>query len=73
MLRQWLAYIKYYNQPRSKDLAELALASAHAYFAEPRPRPSGYTQRAIEFQAYQRGFMNAYRHAYAKTQLESHN
>jgi hypothetical protein len=70
MLRRLIAYVRYYNQPRSSDLAEMAFASALQYFAG-RPRPSAFTTRATEFRAYQRGFVNAYRHTYAKDRLRS--
>jgi hypothetical protein len=70
MLRRLVAYVKYYNQPKSDELADAAFTSALEYFAG-RPRPAAFTTRATEFRAYQRGFVNAYRHNYAKNRLES--
>lgn len=62
-MKKFLAYLKYYNEPRHKALSVLAMESAREHF-------KGKSFSSIEFQAYQRGFINAYRHAYAKMQLE---
>lgn len=57
-----IAYIKAYLEPNSKALHAEAFSSAKDYY-------SGKRKTATEFQAYQRGYINAYRHTYAKTKL----
>ena len=64
-MKKFIAYLKYYNQPRHKALSQMAIESARGYF-----KSKNFT--SVEFQGYQRGFINAYRHAYAKMQLEVH-
>lgn len=75
-LGEFFYYLKFYFQPKHRDVSQLAIASAREYFGSmrtagnPYPRVADYDRRRIEFQAYQRGFINAYRHAYAKTHLD---
>lgn len=59
-------YLKYYLTPRSKDIRELAMASAHEFWKGDTKIP-----KTIDtFQAYQRGYIAAHRSAYAKAQME---
>lgn len=62
-MTKFISYLRYYNEPRHKALSVMAMESARGYF-------KGKNFTSVEFQAYQRGFINAYRHAYAKMQLE---
>lgn len=62
MLNKVITYLKYYFEPSSKRLHAEAFASAKVYF-------TNKDKTAVEFQAYQRGFINAYRTTYAKTKL----
>ena len=56
-------YIRLYFEPKSKELRQKAFDSAKEYF-------KGKQKTITEFQAYQRGYVNAYRHTYATTKLE---
>lgn len=76
-LGEFFYYVKFYFQPKHRDVSQLAIASAREYYqsrslssVDPYPRVADYDRRRMEFQAYQRGFINAYRHAYAKTHLD---
>jgi len=64
-MRTFIQYLKYYFEPRHKDLSALAMKSAREYFATKKKSFS-----SVEFQAYQRGYINAFRHCYAKAKLE---
>lgn len=59
-------YLKYYFEPKHSDLSKLAIESARNYF-------KGKNHTSIEFQAYQRGFINGYRGAYAKAMKEKYS
>jgi hypothetical protein len=59
-LNKIITYIKNYLEPDSKTLQQEAFESAKKYF-------QGKQKTMEEFQAYQRGYKNAYRSAYAKT------
>lgn len=56
-------YLKAYYEPKTKMLNEMAFQSAKEYF-------EGKKNTITEFQAYQRGYVNAYRSTYAKTKLK---
>lgn len=56
-------YLKAYFEPKSKMVHALAFESAKSYY-------KGKKKTAVEFQSYQRGYINAYRSTYAKTKLD---
>jgi hypothetical protein len=56
-------YLKAYYEPKTKMLNEMAFQSANQYF-------EGKKKTITEFQAYKRGYVGAYRLAYAKTKLK---
>jgi hypothetical protein len=60
-------YLKYYMEPSAKEVREKAYSSAIEYYRE-KPFNS-YDLRTREFQAYQMGFVRAYRRAYAQSKL----
>lgn len=57
-------YLKYYLEPKSKYVHALAFASAKDYY-------KGKEKTMVEFQSYQRGYVNAYRSKYAETKLDA--
>lgn len=75
-LSVFLQYLKFYFEPKHRVLQAEAAIAARKHFksirstANPNPTPIDYERRRIEFQAFQRGYINAYRHSYAKTALE---
>jgi hypothetical protein len=78
-MKRLFSYIKFYLEPESKALRAEAFAAAKQYYAlrpvrstnHPYPHPIEYTRRREAFQAYQRAYINNYRHAHAKKRLES--
>lgn len=58
--------MKYYYQPKHKDVRDLALKSWHEYI---KGKPRIYDMDVCL--AYQRGYISAWRHSYAKAMLES--
>jgi hypothetical protein len=56
-------YLKYYFEPKSKMVHALAFDSAKAYYKDKE-------KTMIQFQSYQRGYINKYRDIYAKTKLD---
>lgn len=78
-MKRVFLYIKFYLEPNGKALRAEAFASAKQYYAlrpvrsaqNPYPHPIEYTQRREAFQAFQRVYINNYRHAHAKKRLES--
>lgn len=62
MIKKVTQYIKYYLEPDSKTIRKMAFDSAKEYY-------SGKRKTAIEFQSYQKGYVGAYRHTYAKTKI----
>ena len=62
-----LKYLKYYFQPSVKEVREKAYSAAVEHYRE---KPfTKYDLRTKEFQAYQMGFIRAYRRAYALSRL----
>lgn len=60
-------YLKYYLEPTVQEVRRKAYDSALDYY---RDKPfNAYDLRTKEFQAYQMGFIRAYRRAYAHTKL----
>ncbi len=59
-------YLKYYMEPKSKDIRQLALESAKKFWESEARIP----KTSDNFQAYQRGYIAAHRSAYAKAQME---
>jgi hypothetical protein len=57
-------YIKAYFEPKSKVVHALAFESAKSYY-------KGKKKTAVEFQSYQRGYINAYRSTYARNKLDA--
>jgi hypothetical protein len=78
-MKRLFLYIKLYLEPNGKALRAEAFAAAKQYYVlrpvrsakNPFPHPIEYTQRREQFLAFQRVYINAYRHDYAKKQLES--
>lgn len=76
-LSHFLRYLKFYFEPNSKDLHTEAFSAAKAHYAaipmrtklRPYPTPSDYEYRRLQFQAFQRGYINAYRTNYAKAKI----
>lgn len=64
MIKKITKYMKYYFEPESKVIHKMAFDSAKEYYA-------GKSKTREDFQAYQRGYVGAYRHAYAKTKLNT--
>lgn len=56
-------YLKAYFEPKSRTLRKMAFESARGYFKD-KPKTM------VEFQAYQRGYINAYRRTYAQNKLK---
>jgi hypothetical protein len=59
-------YLKYYLEKPFKELRQEAMASAHEYY-------KGKGVSAIEFTAYQQGYIRAYRETYAKAMMEQYS
>jgi hypothetical protein len=57
-----IKYLIAYFEPKSKVVHALAFESAKAYFKNKK-------KTVVEFQSYQRGYINAYRRGYARTKL----
>jgi hypothetical protein len=76
-LSPFLRYLKFYFEPNSKALHTEAFNAARIHFAtmpmrtklRPYPLPADYEYRRLQFQAFQRGYINAYRTNYAKAKL----
>ena len=64
MIKKIIDYIKAYNEPDSKMVRSLAFESARSYYKNKQ-------KTAVEFQAYQRGYVNTYRRTYAKNKLDA--
>lgn len=62
MINKIKTYLKYYFEVDSKQLRKDAFDSAKTYYLN-KPKTT------IEFQAYQRGYINAYRSTYAKNKI----
>ncbi len=60
-----IKFLKLVKESRNKKARDLAYQSAKIYY-------KGRDHTAVEFQAYQRGFMNAYSTAYIKA-ARKHN
>ena len=76
-LSHFLRYLKFYFEPNSKQLRIEAFAAAKSHYAalpmrtksRPYPTPSDYEYRRLQFQAFQRGYINSYRSTYAKAKI----
>jgi hypothetical protein len=60
-------YLKFYFEPKSKDIRELAMASAREFWKTNKTIPKNMDN----FQSYQQGYVVAFRHSYAKSKVES--
>lgn len=60
-------YLKYYFEPKSQEVHQKAYDAAAAHYTD-KPFRS-YDLRTRDFVAFQRGFINAYRRAYARNKL----
>jgi hypothetical protein len=60
-------YLKFYFEPKNRDVRELAMASAHEFWKT----DTKIAKTADNFQAYQQGYIGAFRHSYAKAKLEN--
>ena len=58
----WARYWMHFYKPKFKDIQKLAFEEAIAYYEDK-------TWTALEFRAFQQGFIRAYRHAYAKAEM----
>lgn len=58
-----IKYLKAYFEPKSKMVHALAFDSAKTYYKDKK-------KTMVDFQAYQRGYINAYRRTYARTKLD---
>lgn len=67
--------MKFYFQPKHRTLQAEATIAARKHFKairsvnNPYPTPIDYERRRMEFQAFQRAYINSYRHEYAKQKL----
>jgi hypothetical protein len=76
---RFIHYLWYYCEPNSKALRKEAFEAAKEHFSRipirtilrPYPTPRDYEYRRLQFQSFQRGYINAYRSSYAKSKLES--
>lgn len=66
MLARARRYLKYYFAKPYKELSKEAMASAKEYYKDK-------ACTAIEFTAYQRGYINGYRRTYAKAMSEQYS
>lgn len=67
-MKRFITYLKYFYEPKWKDVQELALESWRQYIiGKPRIYDMDFCR------AYQRGFISQYRHNYAMNRLESAN
>lgn len=66
MLRDYLAYRRAYRELKFKDVRELAMDSARQFWQGDTRIPNTIDN----FQAYQRGFIHAYRASYAKAKVD---
>jgi hypothetical protein len=79
-ISRFLRYLQFYFEPNSKALHAEAFIAARTHFAtmpmrtklRPYPTPADYEYRRLQFQAYQRGYINAYRTRYAQDKLATH-
>lgn len=77
-IRRFFLYLKFFFEPKDKEVRAMAFSAAKAYYAQrplrnsqnPYPRVSSYYRRREDFVAFQRGYNNSYRHAYAIKKLE---
>jgi len=56
-------YLKAYFEPKSRTLRKMAFESARGYYRDK-------DNTTLEFQAYQRGYISAYRRTYAQNKLK---
>lgn len=76
-LTRLFLYIKYFFEPKDKEVRKMAYEAAKAYYSvrplrsrkNPYPRVVEYNQRREDFSAYQRAYNNSYRHGYAMSKL----
>lgn len=66
MIKKFLTYLRFYMEPDGKALRTQAFESAKLYYSRRKPSMN-------EFQAYQMGYVRAYRENYAKTKLRNTN
>ena len=66
MLARIRQYLKYYFAKPYKELSAEAMSSAREYY-------KGKRFTAIEFTAYQRGYISGYRATYAKAMMEQYS
>lgn len=60
-------YLKFYLEPSSKEVRRKAYQAAMDYYRE---KPfTNYDLRTREFQAFQTGYISAYRRAFAQSKL----
>lgn len=65
-MKKLKTYLKFYYEPRSKDIREMAYQSALEYYSVNKDKKT-----RENFQAYQGGYTRTYRHAYAKHQMSN--
>lgn len=64
MIKKILMYLAFYMEPDGKSLRAQAFESAKLYYSRKKPSMN-------EFQAYQMGYVRAYRENYAKHKLRN--
>lgn len=63
MIKKLITYLRFYAEPNGKSLRAEAFESAKLYYSRRKPT-------MIEFQAYQMGYVRAYRENYAKAKMK---
>lgn len=79
-MKKMFLYLKYYLGAETKALRKEAFDAAKRYYAakplrtneHPYPHPIEYSRRREDFQAFQRGYINARCSEIAKTKLANH-
>lgn len=66
MIKRFITYLRYFAEPDGKSLRVEAFESAKLYYSRKKPTMN-------EFQAYQMGYVRAYRENYAKAKLRNTN
>jgi hypothetical protein len=64
MIKKILTYLRFYMEPDGKAIRTMAFESAKLYYSRRKPTMT-------EFQAYQMGYVRAYRENYAKAKLRN--
>jgi hypothetical protein len=63
MIKKIMTYLRFYFEPNGKALRTQAFESAKLYYSRKKPSMEA-------FQAYQMGYVRAYRENYAKSKMK---